>query len=309
MEQPISLISYFKHTEIDRAKWDLCIEQSVNSMIYGFTWYLDKVSPGWEALIYGDYDAVMPLTHKKKYLIRYLRQPFFTQQLGIFSKLPLAQNMLKEFVNAIPKKFQFVEIQLNEQNQILDESLGIRKRKNYLLDLNKQYDKLNKGYSQQAKRNLKKAKKFELELKTIPYSDVVSFYKLHKAIQTKGVKNQDYKQLLGVMEQAYAKKKLISRGVYSRNNELLAAAAFLTHKNRLIFLLGTSSDLGKENGAMYQLFDYLIFQFANHKMTFDFEGSEIPGIAQFFKSFGAEKQHFYRLKINRLPWFLKLFKH
>jgi hypothetical protein len=43
-------------------------------------------------------------------------------------------------------------------------------------------------------------------------------------------------------------------------------------------------------------------------MILDFEGSEIPGIARFFKSFGAEKFHYYRLKMNRLPWFIKLIK-
>ncbi len=278
-------------------------------MIYGFSWYLDKVSPGWDALVKGDYEAVMPLTKKKKFFISYLRQPFFSQQLGVFFKNTLAQNELKDFLVAIPKQFRFIDIQLNEQNQLLDDSIALKKRKNYLLDLNKSYDKLSKGYSQQARRSLKKAKKHELELKTIPYADVVGFYKLHKAAITRGVEDHDYKNLMEVMELAYSKKKLIARGVYSRNNELLACAAFLTHKNRILFLLGTASELGKEVGAMYQLFDYLIFQFASHKMTLDFEGSEIPGIAQFFKSFGAEKQHYYKLKINRLPWLLKIFKN
>lgn len=277
-------------------------------MIYAFSWYLDTVSPNWDALIYGDYEAVMPLTHKKKYFIHYLYQPFFTQQLGVFFKESLSQNRLKEFITAIPKKFRFIEIQLNEQNQILDDTLPITKRKNYLLDLNRQYEKLTKDYNNGAKRNLKKAKKHQLELKTIPFSDVVGFYKLHKASTTKGVKDNDYKRLLDIMDQAYNKKKLLAKGVYTRNNELLACAAFLTHKNRILFLLGTASDLGKEYGAMYQLMDYLIFQFANHKMTLDFEGSEIPGIAQFFKSFGAEKQHYYKLKVNRLPWYLRILK-
>jgi len=56
------------------------------------------------------------------------------------------------------------------------------------------------------------------------------------------------------------------------------------------------------------LFDHLILQFAGHGMTFDFEGSENPGIARFYKSFGAEKVHYYRLKINRLPWIIRLLK-
>ena len=302
------MITYLKHHQIDKSKWDLCIEQSVNSMIYGFSWYLDIVSPDWDALVLEDYAAVMPLTHKKKYFIHYLSQPFFTQQLGVFYKNNSNQQTLKNFILSIPSKYLFIDIQLNEQNQLLDDSIQTTKRKNFLLDLSKPYEKIIKGYSQQAKRNLKKAKKYDLELKTISYTDVVGFYKLHKAALTKGVKDLDYDRLLLVMEQAVQRKKLIARGVYTRNNELLAAATFLTHKNRILFLLGTASDSGKEFCAMYQLFDYLIFQFAENKMTLDFEGSEIPGIAQFFKSFGAVKHHYYKLKLNKLPWILNLFK-
>lgn len=302
------MIQYLPHTEIDRAKWDLCLEQAPNSFIYGYSWYLDEVSAGWEALVLDDYRAVMPLTQHKKYGIRYLSQPFFTQQLGIFSKQALSQGELAAFIEAIPAKFRFIEIHLNEHNQILDESIKIRKRKNYVLELNKSYEKIQKGYNSQAKRNLKQAKKNSLELKAIGQEEVILFYKQHKALSTKGVKETDYKRLLQLMQKAYDKGKLLCKGVYAKSGELLAAGAFLAHKNRLIFLLGNASDSGKETGAMTYLMDCLIFQFAGHQMLFDFEGSEIEGIARFFKSFGSEKRNYYKYKRNNLPWLLRLFK-
>jgi hypothetical protein len=55
--------------------------------------------------------------------------------------------------------------------------------------------------------------------------------------------------------------------------------------------------------------DNIIFLFAEHRMVLDFEGSEIEGIARFFKSFGAEKRNYYRYKRNRLPWLLRIFKN
>jgi len=104
-------------------------------------------------------------------------------------------------------------------------------------------------------------------------------------------------------------RKILAKGVYSKSGELLAAGAFLAHKNRLIFLLGNGSEMGKELGAMTLLMDNLIFQFANHQMELDFEGSEIEGIARFFKSFGSEKRNYYKLRKNNLPWILRLFKN
>ncbi len=38
----------------------------------------------WDALVWNDYEAVMPLTWNRKYGIAYLYQPFLTAQLGVF---------------------------------------------------------------------------------------------------------------------------------------------------------------------------------------------------------------------------------
>jgi len=269
---------------------------------------LDSVCPNWEALVLDDYLAIMPLTGRKKFVFSYLFQPFFTQQLGVFSKLDITQELLEEFIQAIPTHFRYVEIQLNEHNQILNPAFKVKKSKNFLLNLNKPYPKLQKGFNDQAKRNLKKARKHELEIKSISYQDVVSFYRQHKGRVTSGVGEQDYTRLLHLLTQAWEKKKLISKGVFNSNGELVASGVFLVFRSRILFLLGTSSESGRESGAMHFLFDHLILQFAGHGMTFDFEGSENPGIARFYKSFGAEKVHYYRLKINRLPWIIRLLK-
>ena len=302
------MIRYLSHKEIEFEKWDLCLEQASNSLVYGYSWYLNKVSPNWDALVLDDYHAVMPLTHGRKYFICYLHQPFFTQQLGVFAKAQLNQDLIIEFISAIPSKFKFIEVNLNEQNYFLSEEYKLIKRKNYLLNLNKPYDKLVKDYNNQALRNLKKSRKQEIELRTIQYKEVITFYRIHKSEVTLGVKSEDYLALEGLMEVAYKRGKLFSKGVFSKSGELVACGSYLMQKGRIIFLIGTSSASGRETGAMHYLMDSMIFQFSNHKMLFDFEGSEIPGIARFYKSFGAIKTHYFRLKKNRLPWLLRLLK-
>ena len=181
------MIRYLSHKEIEFEKWDLCLEQASNSLVYGYSWYLNKVSPNWDALVLDDYHAVMPLTHGRKYFICYLHQPFFTQQLGVFAKAQLNQDLIIEFISAIPSKFKFIEVNLNEQNYFLSEEYKLIKRKNYLLNLNKPYDKLVKDYNNQALRNLKKSRKQEIELRTIQYKEVITFYRIHKPEVTLGV--------------------------------------------------------------------------------------------------------------------------
>ena len=62
-------IKYLSHNNIDLKKWDICIQNAYNSLIYAESWYLDIVSPNWEALVYNDYEYVMPLPLKRKCLI------------------------------------------------------------------------------------------------------------------------------------------------------------------------------------------------------------------------------------------------
>jgi hypothetical protein len=125
------LINYIKHTDIDKNKWNRCISAANNSIIYAYAWYLDIVSPNWDALVLNDYEAVMPLTHRKKYFLSYLFQPFFTQQLGVFSKKESQALLVQEFLNAIPTKFKLIDINLNEDNS----SEGLKLKKNYLIKL------------------------------------------------------------------------------------------------------------------------------------------------------------------------------
>jgi len=86
--------------------------EAVNGMVYGCSWYLDIVCPEWEALVQDDYEAIFPLTCNRKFGIRYLYQPFFTQQLGIFSRGLLSGELVEKFLDAIPVHFRFAEINL-----------------------------------------------------------------------------------------------------------------------------------------------------------------------------------------------------
>ena len=64
------MIQYFEHKKIDKRKWDATIAECGN--IYAYSWYLDIVHPGWDALVEDDYQVVMPLTGGKKFGVNYL---------------------------------------------------------------------------------------------------------------------------------------------------------------------------------------------------------------------------------------------
>ena len=122
------MINYLKHKEIDFVKYDQCIATSQNSLIYAYSWYLDIVAENWDALVLGDYEIVMPLTHRKKYGIPYIFLAPWVQQLGVFSVTDIKEEIIIDFLKAIPRKFKSVDILLNYKNSCSIKKLEIRNK-------------------------------------------------------------------------------------------------------------------------------------------------------------------------------------
>jgi hypothetical protein len=153
-------IKHLSYSEIDLKKWDETILKAYNALVYAESWYLDIVSPNWDALVLGDYEYVMPLPVKRKLGLSFLVQPVLTQQLGVFSSHKIEENLIELFIKKIP--YKSYHLNLNEQNFFNE---GI-KQPNYVLDLNKDYQTIYAAYSTNTKRNLKKANSFKIEIKT-----------------------------------------------------------------------------------------------------------------------------------------------
>jgi len=153
-------IHYLTHQQIDKDKWNARIDNSSNGLIYAYSYYLDHMAKNWDALVLGDYEAVMPLTWNKKYGIHYLYEPAFTASLGIFGN-GLNAKLINEFIEAIPSKFKLIEIDLNAGNKVDFPTGTAILRNNYVLNLNKPYKEIAEKYRENIRRNVKKANQFE----------------------------------------------------------------------------------------------------------------------------------------------------
>jgi hypothetical protein len=302
-------IKYLIQIEIDTKKWDTCIARSINGIIYAYSWYLDIVSPDWEALIYGDYESVMPLTQNRKYGINYLYQPFFTQQLGIFSSNKIDKSLIMAFIHAIPEKFKFVDINLNKYNCI-DDLNGFKVKTNitYELDLIHNYEDIFRKYRKNNIRNIRKAIQNKISiLKGLMPNDI--FHLVKSSGMIPGMKKMHYEMLHQLISAAIRYKTGYLYGAYNERNTLCAAGFFVYSNNKACFILSVSSEEGKDQSAMFLLVDEFIKDFSNHNIILDFEGSNIFGIARFYEGFGANPFNYPNIKINKLPFPFKLLKN
>jgi len=305
----VSSIKYLRRAAIDTSRWDRCIEESANGLIYGYSFYLDNMSRNWDALVWNDYEAVMPLTWNKKYGIYYLYQPAFTASLGVFGK-NLTDEILQQMLQAIPKKFRLVEIELNYGNNF--DSLAkpgpivFNDRTNYVLPLNRPYEILYARYRENLQRNIKKSVNLGVKYVTgIAVDDVIKLAR----IQMEGTTNYtgaDYENFKRLFEILHDRKQALTCGVYTNDEELAASAVFFfSHKRAYYILVGNRIDQRTEGASPY-LLDRFIHDHAGKDLLLDFEGSDIRGLAYFYSSFGAEPELYPSARVNSLPLIVKI---
>jgi hypothetical protein len=300
-------IQYLTYKQIDKSKWDACINIASNGLLYAYADYLDAMAGNWDALILNDYEAVMPLTWNKKFGIHYLYQPAFTASLGVFGR-SVDGELLRAFLRAIPDKFRYCDIYLNHGNLYPVAGFHLYERMNYVLSLNKPYDELSKHYRDNIKRNVKKSEQLQLVInKDIPVKEVI----LLASAQAQGFSKMtpaDFNRFEKLYELLHKRSKATTYGVYNSNAALLASAVFLfSHKRAYYILVGNHPD-GKTIGASHALINAFIKDHAGEDLLLDFEGSDISSLAFFYSSFGAVEEKYPALKFNRLPGLVRLFK-
>ena len=308
MKQEVE-IKHIKQSNIDTRKWDNCIAKSINGIVYAYSWYLDIVCPHWEALVYGDYETVMPLTQNHKYGVNYLYQPFFTQQLGIFSFNKIDETLIDSFLKAIPKKFKFIEINLNKYNRIEKlKGFTIKENDNFELDLIENYENIFRKYKQNNIRNIRKAIQNKVSIvKGLMPNDIFELVKTSGKIP--GMKDTHLNMLRQLIAAAIRYKSGYLYGAYNEQNTLCAVGFFVYSNNKACFILSVTSNEGKELSAMFLLVDEFIKDFSNRNMILDFEGSNVESIARFYKGFGANQFRYPSIRANNLPFPLKMLKN
>jgi len=292
--------TYITRSEIDEAKYNACINNADNGLIYAFSWYLDAVCDHWDCLVLEDYNMVMPLPWRKKMGIHYIYLPCWIQQLGIFYRKELSAEIIRTFLKTIPEKFFLTEVFFNAHNDFYP--VNQKKRVNYILDLKQPYDELKRHYTKGRLSSVGSAKNQGLTCKESFSIDLLTdlhqrFYHDKKARSSK-----DLMRLKELFTQLLANKMARQILVYEKE-QLLGGAIFAVRPGRGVYLFSAVSDEGREKQAISFLLDAWIAGHAGTESTLDFEGSMVQNIASFFKSFGAEKEVYFHFKKSPVPFF------
>jgi len=287
-------LKFIENINLNREKWDLCVQKSINRKVYVLSWYLDIVTDRWDALVYGDYELIFPIVSKSRFCLKFMFQPLFCQQLGPFSpykELLYNSEVIYSIWNFIFQRFRLFTFSTNYHvSEFFKNSdffkkkmnISVSNRINLELDLSKNYNQLRAHYSNNTKRNLgritsRTRKGFittnDYCIKTMnDVPEFITFFQnnLHQKVN---LKNNDYTIMLNLISTCLNKKTGTPAfytvaasvtevagsllGLYDTKNQLLASVFFLHVFNRHILLFNVSK-IGSDISLMTYLIDQYI---------------------------------------------------
>lgn len=296
-------IKYYRHNKIDLLKWDRCIASSLNSSSYAYSWYLDIVSEGWEAIIVDDYEIVMPLPAVFKYGSLEIRQPRLTPFLGIFTKKILSTDIIEKIISEIPGRYRYINLVFNKFNP-LPENYKRTKTHIYQYDLIEQYRNISLSYSKYIKQLLDEFKNNNYSINIgINPGKALNFLRNTGYLKDE----QDVGLLRRVM--AYTISRNISRTIclYDEKNSLVGISFFIFSNYVAHCLFASFNQIFNDKIGIAAFIDYFFSNYAERNLTFMINGFENGEYEQEFSGMNLKKYHYESITINKLSSFRKLF--
>lgn len=299
----ISGIRFLKRNQINDDEWNKAIEVSINRNIYSYSWYLDAVSPGWCALVDGDYKDIMPLPIRSKYLIDYAFMPPYCQQFGVFSQSTVEAETVGCFLNAIPKHVRYVDLNLNAQNPHTPMGLKSEARLNLVLKLGRGMNQVRERFSTNHKRNIRKFQDSGLMIDRQGDPDeIVRLFELGRAKSLGQYPDSDhtiFRRLFTAVQEHAHVVTLIARNA---DDQAVGGAVFFEALGGSYFIFSGVSKEGREFSVMHGLVDCYLNEKSADISFLDFEGSNSPELARFYSGFGADESVYLHIVMNRLPF-------
>lgn len=296
-------LQYIKHRDIDFAKWDNTIINSIIPFVFAQSFYLNSTCSNWDALIIGDYESVFPLPLKSKFGYTYLPQPPFTSQLGVYGKVNM--EIEQSIYNYVLEHYKLIDLELNVTNKI--ESEFTSQKNTYTIDY-----KLGYKFNQNTKRNITKAFDNGFIVKRVNDKHILAlsqkFINPFLANEV-NLSNETISLLDKLLINAKNEHAIFTFKVIDEENNIKALAHFICNGKHALYLKGTNFDKADNSGSMHLLMKYAIEFFSDKAEIFDFGGGSKQGLANFYMGLGGQAKTYGFLQVNRLPWLIKIFKN
>ena len=295
------MIKRLKYEEIDWQKYHNCLEKSEQHIFFADKKYLDAlIGRKWEILVDNDYEAVMPVPLAKKLGFNFVVMPLQTQQLGIFSEKDNPE-LNESFLAFFQQNYKVFYYAFNAKNEF---TTLLKTRKNYKL-FAEDYENIKKKYSIHRRRNVRITDVLQdkikfMEAENLNHSEsfftenVIGFTNFSlKKRAFENMKNFLSQNLLKVYELYFDGK--------------LASQAYLIESEKEDFLVNFINDKKFSKYNLSSIILDQIFRENIEKKDFNFHGSNISEIAEFYRRFGATEENYAFVENSKIQLLISYF--
>ena len=296
---------------------DFC-KSNPNLPIFMTDWWMDAVCAGkqWDTLIVqdeqGEILAAMPYLLRKRLWTRYIVMPQMTQIGGPWLREDVLQDkekrqevctLIADELKKLGVAYYYQHFSLNSPAALAfkDLKFKLKDRITYRIEDLTDLDSIIDSFSKNKKRQLQKA----LSLHTERGLNVEDFYRFHMdCLQEKGKQISYVREFLLVLERKTSRiKQSEIIAIRNADNVLLAAAFVVWDRNSMYYLIPCYSEKHKASGASALLVLECLKLAREKGVAFDFEGSQIKGIANHYKQFGSKATSYYGVEKYYKWWF------
>ncbi len=294
---------------IDKYKdWNTFVDNSPQGSIFSKTWYLDALQVDYDILIVEDKDKIKAGIVLAKNEINTYANPMLDKYLGI-----LYERVEGNIQKAISNQYKYTEALAKELKKITSfdyyfhpsfnnwiplswAGFTQQTRYTYRIDnLKDTVEDIEKKYHSNLKNDIKNAIKNNVIIKqNIPFEDL--WNTIDKTFLRQGSKSPFDKEKLSIFIKNITKKdSFISFGVYDKDNKCIAVLGIVyEEKSSYLILNGIDIDNQIRGANAYIIHESIKYCHSKCKF-YDFEGSMLPGVEQFYRRFGGELTPYYKI--------------
>ncbi len=301
----------------DYDKWNEFVETSLQGSIFSKTWYLNALKVDYKILVIEEKNIIKAGVVLAKNEIKTYSNPMFDKYLGIIfmqtdgNKQKIISNQYK-FVEKLAQELKEINsfdyyFHPMFTNWIPLSWYGFTQqtRYTYRIENNKSLEEIKQLYHSNLKNDIKNAVKNSISIKqNIPFEDLWDL--VNKTFIRQGSKSPFNKEKLkNFINTLEAKNAFISFGAYDKNNRAISVSGIVYEKKSAYLLLNGIDIENQIRGANAYMIDESIKYFHNRCNYYDFEGSMLNGVEQFYRRFGGELTPYYKIWNDN---FLNFFK-
>ena len=295
------MIKIIKYNEIDFDRYSRFLEKAIQNTDYADHQFLDIVSNRqWFLLVYGNYEAIMPVSYLRKYGFTFILMPKLCQQLGVFSEND-DPKINQKFYDFLDQNFLVAIYAFNGDNQF---SQHVQKKTSYLIQKN-DYSIVKKNYSSHRRRNVRIIGDLvgNIKVKNDWQEIDKSFFLKNIKGTFKEADNRHYFQIF----EKLLENKIGQLRILEFKNNVQSFVYLYEGKNRRYLSLFINRFPQINPNFPSIMIDQCLQEFIDDK-DFDFMGSEIENVAKFNERFGSFSYKYPLLCNDKFTLLKKLWK-